>query len=100
MTPKEFRKLDTKKKAHHLSILYFKGDCFCNGRPSKEYFKLRQTFLKADEGDLTEMYMYLLDTESRPPLSDLWRCCRQYNQNKSQNHQVRDYKKVSIDELL
>jgi hypothetical protein len=100
MTPKEFQKLDIKKKAHHLSLLYFKGKCFCGRRPTPDYFKLRNTFLKAPEGDLTEMYTYLLDTKDRPPLTELWNCCRLHNEAKLQSHAVSDYERADVYELL
>lgn len=100
MTPEDFKKLDTQKKAHHLSLLYFKGHCFSHGRPSSGYFKLRSTFLKANDGDLTEMYMYLLDNGERPPLKDLWQSCRLFNESKRQNHVASDYERVDAHELL
>ena len=66
MTPKEFRGLPISKKAHRLTMLYFKGKCFQHGKPTPAYFKLRSTFLKAKEADLVDMYSYLLDVDERP----------------------------------
>ena len=100
MKPQEFNKLSIQKKAHRLTLLYCKGQCFCKGKPSGTYFALRATFLKAAESDLNEMYLYLTSTEERVPLADLWRNCKQWNQERLQSHEVSDYEPLSIKELL
>lgn len=99
MKPSEFKKMPIGKKAHHLTLLYFKGKCFRNGRPIPDYFKLRKTFLKARESDLVDMYLYLTGTSDRPELSFLWKNCHTWNEQKRQAHETSDYKPVSIDEL-
>lgn len=99
MTPREFRELPTNKKAHRLVMLYFKGQCFNHGRPTKDYFTLRGAFLKAKEADLTDMYAYLLSTEDRPVLKELWSKCHQWNLEQIQDHKVSDYDRISVNEL-
>lgn len=99
MTPKEFRELPMNKKAHALTKLYFKGECFRHGTPTPAYFKLRSTFLKAKESDLTDMYSYLLSTDDRPILKELWSKCHQWLVESQQNHVASDYERISVDEL-
>lgn len=100
MTPSEFSKLTQKKQSHHLTLLYFKGKCFKNGRPIADYFKVRATFLKAKQDDLNEMYLFLSISDSRPPLKELWNGCKLWNQERMQNHKASDYKPIGVDELL
>lgn len=99
MTPRQFRELPVSKKAHRLVMLYFKGRCFNHGNPTPDYFKLRNAFLKAKEADLTDMYAYLLSTEDRPVLKELWAKSHQWNLEQIQNHNASDYEKISVDEL-
>lgn len=99
MTPIEFSKLDIKKQAHRLTLLYFKGQCFQCGKPVTGYFQLRSTFLKAKQEDLTEMFLYLSGTDDRPPLKELWQGCKLWNQEKIQDHAVGDYEPLSVEEL-
>lgn len=99
MTPREFRGLPLNKKAHILTKFYFKGECFRHGTPTPAYFALRSTFLKAKESDLTDMYTYLLNTEDRPVLKELWAKSHQWNLEQIQDHKVSDYKEISVDEL-
>lgn len=80
-------------------MLYFKGHCFNHGKPTSDYFKLRNAFLKAKEADLTDMYAYLLSTEDRPVLKELWAKSHQWNLEQIQNHNASDYEKISVDEL-
>lgn len=100
MTPSDFNALDIKKKAHWLTLKYFNGDCFEHRRPTQGYFKVRSTFLKAKESDLTEMFLFLSGTDNRPALKELWHGCRQWNQEKLQKHPVSDYEPIDIKELL
>lgn len=100
MKPQEFSQLSIQKKAHRLTLLYCKGKCFHNGKPNEAYFALRATFLKAAESDLNEMYLYLMHTEERVPLADLWKNCKQWNQERIQSHEASDYEPLSIQELL
>lgn len=99
MTPRQFRELPVSKKAHRLVMLYFKGHCFNHGKPTPDYFKLRNAFLKAKEADLTDMYAYLLSTDDRPILKELWSKSHQWNLEQIQNHNASDYEKISVDEL-
>ena len=99
MTPIEFSKLDIKKQAHHLTLLYFKGQCFQRGKPVTGYFQLRSTFLKAKQEDLNEMFLYLSGTNERPSLKELWQGCKLWNQEKIQSHAVSDYEPLSVEEL-
>lgn len=80
-------------------MLYFKGHCFNHGKPTTDYFKLRNAFLKAKEADLTDMYAYLLSTDDRPVLKELWAKSHQWNLEQIQNHNASDYEKISVDEL-
>lgn len=80
-------------------MLYFKGHCFNHGKPTKDYFALRNAFLKAKEADLTDMYSYLLSTDNRPALKELWAKSHQWNIEQIQNHNASDYEKISVDEL-
>lgn len=80
-------------------MLYFKGHCFNHGKPTSDYFKLRNAFLKAKEADLTDMYAYLLSTDDRPILKELWAKSHQWNLEQIQNHNASDYEKISVDEL-
>ena len=80
-------------------MLYFKGYCFNHGKPTSDYFKLRNAFLKAKEADLTDMYSYLLSTEDRPVLKELWAKSHQWNLEQIQNHNASDYERIGIDEL-
>lgn len=83
-----------------MTTKYFQGKCFANGRPTQGYFKVRATFIKARESDLAEMFLYLSGTDDRPILKDLWKNCRQWNQEKIQSHVASDYKPIDIKELI
>lgn len=98
MDLKEFIGLNKSKKSYWLAREYFKK-CSCEPMFSGKkipaaFFKVRSAFLKADETDLDNMYVFLDSIRSKRviELGFLWHVAQEWNSIKKRGGEQESFK--------
>lgn len=107
MDLKEFIGLNKSKKSYWLTREYLKKcsnePVFAGKKMPAAFFKVRNAFLKADETDLDNMYVFLDSIRSKRviELGFLWHVAQEWNSMKKEevNREVSNYQKYKMEEL-